>query len=198
MPPKDPVKFAFVLKPVDDLLPSVSKPEGYDQIIVIGVVHIDVLTHFRSSLTGPSPSNHNNSRLNANRMLRAKKILAYVAERIDPTFSEEPAEGELRPEEYLELYCQNTVCFCPRILTRRGEWISDYLPVNPPQHDTSRDPRAYLALLRRHEPLLQVEWQERAPNTWRPGQSRSIRFSESKSESAPPPRHGEYSRRSER
>lgn len=49
MPPKDPVKFAFVLKPVDDLLPSVSKPEGYDQIIVIGVVHIDVLTHFRSS-----------------------------------------------------------------------------------------------------------------------------------------------------
>lgn len=43
-------------------------------------------------------------------MLRTKKVLAYVAERIDPTFTEEPAEGELRPEEYLELYCQNMVC----------------------------------------------------------------------------------------
>ncbi|KAI1388425.1 WD40 repeat-like protein [Hypoxylon trugodes] len=45
-----------------------------------------------------------NSRLNANRMLRVKKILAYVAERIDPQ-TEEPQPGALKPEEYLELYC---------------------------------------------------------------------------------------------
>ncbi|RYP06693.1 hypothetical protein DL764_002995 [Monosporascus ibericus] len=45
-----------------------------------------------------------NSRLNANRMLRVKKILAYVAERIDPTYSEDDTDA-LRPEEYLELYC---------------------------------------------------------------------------------------------
>ena len=49
-----------------------------------------------------------NSRLNANRMLRAKKILAYVAERIDPQpVIQEP--DALKPEDYLELYCQNQV-----------------------------------------------------------------------------------------
>ncbi|RYP53116.1 hypothetical protein DL769_010562 [Monosporascus sp. CRB-8-3] len=45
-----------------------------------------------------------NNRLNANRMLRVKKILAYVAERIDPTYSEDDTDA-LKPEEYLELYC---------------------------------------------------------------------------------------------
>ncbi|KAF7512154.1 hypothetical protein GJ744_002316 [Endocarpon pusillum] len=45
-------------------------------------------------------------RLNANRMLRAKKILAYVAERIEaqPT---EPEENPMKVEEYLELYCHD-------------------------------------------------------------------------------------------
>ena len=48
-----------------------------------------------------------NNRLNANRMLRTKKILSYVAERIEPA----PAQGEerMKPEEYLELWCQNQV-----------------------------------------------------------------------------------------
>lgn len=41
-------------------------------------------------------------------MLRAKKILAYVAERIDPLYDERQ-EGGMKPEEYLELYCQNMV-----------------------------------------------------------------------------------------
>ena len=41
-------------------------------------------------------------------MLRAKKILAYVAERIEPQ-PEEPDPEALKPEEYLELYCQNQV-----------------------------------------------------------------------------------------
>ncbi|KAL8654161.1 MAG: hypothetical protein Q9210_001677 [Variospora velana] len=47
-----------------------------------------------------------NSRLNANRMLRAKKICAYVAERIEPQ-PEHPDPNALKPEEYLELYCQD-------------------------------------------------------------------------------------------
>lgn len=49
-----------------------------------------------------------NNRLNANRMLRVKKILAYVAERIE-TPAEEPEEDALRPDEYLELYCNDQV-----------------------------------------------------------------------------------------
>ena len=49
-----------------------------------------------------------NNRLNANRMLRVKKILAYIAERIEPQ-PEEPEPDALRPEEYLELYCNDMV-----------------------------------------------------------------------------------------
>lgn len=77
IPPKEPVKVSFVLYPYRDELPSISAADG-------------------------------NNRLNANRMLRVKKILAYVAERIEP-----PADGEtpepdaLKPEEYLELYCND-------------------------------------------------------------------------------------------
>lgn len=39
-------------------------------------------------------------------MLRAKKVLAYVAERIE-TLPEQPDPGEVKPEDYLELYCQD-------------------------------------------------------------------------------------------
>lgn len=39
-------------------------------------------------------------------MLRARKILAYVAERIEPAPTE-PDVDAMRPEEYLELWCQN-------------------------------------------------------------------------------------------
>ncbi|RDW75105.1 WD repeat protein-like protein [Coleophoma cylindrospora] len=52
------------------------------------------------SIAGPD----GNSRLNANRMLRVKKILGYVAERIEAA-PETPDPDALRPEEYLELYC---------------------------------------------------------------------------------------------
>jgi WD repeat-containing protein 48 len=40
-------------------------------------------------------------------MLRARKILSYVAERIEPAPSKDEAEEgtALRPDEYLELYC---------------------------------------------------------------------------------------------
>ncbi|KAI9870737.1 MAG: hypothetical protein M1830_003862 [Pleopsidium flavum] len=39
-------------------------------------------------------------------MLRARKILAHVAERIEPQ-PEHQDPNALKPEEYLELYCQN-------------------------------------------------------------------------------------------
>lgn len=41
-------------------------------------------------------------------MLRVKKILAYVAERIEAA-PEHPDPNALRPEEYLELYCYDQV-----------------------------------------------------------------------------------------
>lgn len=47
------------------------------------------------------------TRLNANRMLRARKIMGYVAERIEPPRENE--EGAMKPEEYLELYCNDRV-----------------------------------------------------------------------------------------
>ena len=39
-------------------------------------------------------------------MLRAKKVLAYVAERIENP-SEQPDFEVVKPEDYLELYCQD-------------------------------------------------------------------------------------------
>ncbi|KAI8715705.1 hypothetical protein NCS52_01078800 [Fusarium sp. LHS14.1] len=47
-----------------------------------------------------------NNRLNANRMLRVRKILAYIAERVEPPL-EEGEEETHKPEEYLELYCND-------------------------------------------------------------------------------------------
>jgi WD repeat-containing protein 48 len=49
-----------------------------------------------------------NARLNANRMLRVRKILAYAAERIEEA-PEHPDPNALKPEEYLELYCYDQV-----------------------------------------------------------------------------------------
>jgi WD repeat-containing protein 48 len=49
-------------------------------------------------------------------MLRVKKILAYVAERIHPGAADEPEEDQLKPEEYLELYCNEQVRFYARSL----------------------------------------------------------------------------------
>ncbi|PNS18473.1 UBP9-binding protein bun107 [Sphaceloma murrayae] len=68
-----------------------------------------VLDPWKSEL--PVIATDGNNRLNANRMLRARKILAYVAERIEPA----PADGQYRddngevvqPEDYLELWCNS-------------------------------------------------------------------------------------------
>lgn len=54
----------------------------------------------------PAIASDGNNRLNANRMLRARKIMAYIAERIEPQ-PEQPDPNALKPEEYLELYCNN-------------------------------------------------------------------------------------------
>jgi WD repeat-containing protein 48 len=56
------------------------------------------------SIAGPD----GNSRLNANRMLRVKKILGYVAERME-VVSDPTEANTLKPEEYLELYCNDQV-----------------------------------------------------------------------------------------
>ncbi|KAJ5246229.1 Protein of unknown function DUF3337 [Penicillium chermesinum] len=92
IPMKEQVKIAFILKPFDDSLPPIAKPE------------------VASATSGPANTTNNNSRLNANRMLRAKKVLAYVAERIDPPRPEDPEGSAMPPEEYLELYCQKIQC----------------------------------------------------------------------------------------
>ncbi|KGO35869.1 Protein of unknown function DUF3337 [Penicillium expansum] len=95
IPFKEQTKIAFVLKPFDDTLPPVVKPEPPAP---------------NGAPPGNLNTNNNGSRLNANRMLRTKKVLAYVAERIDPANPDEPAESAMAPEEYLELYCQKMLC----------------------------------------------------------------------------------------
>ena len=86
------MKVSFVLQPWQDLLPSIAGPDGYVRHLLFS----HPLTYSR------------NSRLNANRMLRVKKILAYVAERIEAA-PEHPDPNALKPEEYLELYCYDQV-----------------------------------------------------------------------------------------
>ena len=94
-PLKDIVKVSFILEPWQNTLPSIST-DGY----IPFMTPPDKVA--RANNTGQS-----NNRLNANRMLRARKILSYVAERIEPPPAKD--EEELKPEEYLELYCQNQV-----------------------------------------------------------------------------------------
>ena len=87
IPSKEPVKVSFILYPWQDTLPVITVAED------------------------------GNNRLNANRMLRVRKILAYVAERIDPLYAADLENADqqdrpvdiMRPEEYLELYCNDQV-----------------------------------------------------------------------------------------
>lgn len=81
IPPKETNKVSFVLTPAAD-----------------------------STLPGIASAD-GNARLNANRMLRSKKILSYVAERIEaPPDPDAPKPGdELRPEEYMDLLCHGEV-----------------------------------------------------------------------------------------
>ncbi|KAF4587625.1 WD repeat protein [Ophiocordyceps camponoti-floridani] len=68
-------------------------------------VKVSFVLHPMDDLPPILPSDGTN-RLNANRMLRVKKILAYVAEKIEEQVESEEADG-LMPEEYLELYCND-------------------------------------------------------------------------------------------
>ncbi|KAL7270779.1 hypothetical protein RUND412_006501 [Rhizina undulata] len=93
VPFKEIVKVSFVLMPWKDELPVLPSETGSDG---------------------------KNSRLNANRMLRAKKIIAYVAERLQPPFMNASfvPEGEgsaLKPENWLELICHDQIV--PGIMT---------------------------------------------------------------------------------
>ena len=70
-----------------------------------------VLTpHPDSQLPGIASAD-GNARLNANRMLRSKKILGYVSERIEaPPDPDNPRLGDdLKAEEYMDLICQGQV-----------------------------------------------------------------------------------------
>lgn len=86
-----------------------------NQIPIKDPVKISFVLHPMDNL--PPIASDGNSRLNANRMLRVKKILAYISERIEPEQDEDP--NALKPEEYLELYCNDQVgpflyCFISR------------------------------------------------------------------------------------
>ena len=70
-------------------------------------VKISFVLHPMGDLLPLAPAEGNN-RLNANRMLRVKKILAYVSERIED-LPEEPPADSLPPEQYLDLYCNEQV-----------------------------------------------------------------------------------------
>jgi len=94
---------SFILEPYQNALPSISA-DGYLPFSI----PFEQAARANSKLS--------NNRLNANRMLRARKILGYVAERIEqaPTKEElEQMEERLRPEEYLELWCNGQVSHLP-------------------------------------------------------------------------------------
>jgi WD repeat-containing protein 48 len=93
---------SFILEPHSNALPSIAA-DGYLPFSI----PFDQAAKANSKLS--------NNRLNANRMLRARKILGYVAERIEaaPTKEDLAKEledgGRLRPEDYLELWCNGQV-----------------------------------------------------------------------------------------
>jgi hypothetical protein len=62
-------------------------------------------------------------------MLRARKILSYIAERIEPQ-PEKPDPNALRPEEYLELYCHEQV-YCSSKQSQSGPQLTTAQLVSP-------------------------------------------------------------------
>ena len=93
----------------------------------------------------PQVSSDGNTRLNANRMLRAKKILAYVAERIKPKNDDEV----MKPEEYLELYCHDQVSSIKTL----GRLLT--LVAHSAHHDSSYHSGSRLERRRRRPAILQ-------------------------------------------
>lgn len=122
-----------------------------NQIPVKDVVKISFILEPWQDLL-PSIASDGNNRLNANRMLRTKKILAYVAERIEPASEREATD--LKPEDYLELWCQNQVS-CMSSNGGGREWKETMMTNmrtcvdRPHHHDPCHDPLAFVAWRRR-------------------------------------------------
>jgi hypothetical protein len=102
-----------------------------------------------------SESLNRNARLNANRMLRAKKILSYVAERIEPA-TEKLDPDALKPEEYLDLYCHDQVRAFP------PDKYCDFLTIADcsSQHHPCYTPSSYLEDGGRRCAILQSQRKE--------------------------------------
>ena len=131
-----------MLEPHQNALPSISA-DGYIPFS---------LPFETASLANAKLSNN---RLNANRMLRARKILGYVAERIEPAPSKEEIEqaeasgGILKPEEYLELYCNGQVrqpfTLSSHLLENRSKYVLEYVRLmsRPAAHSSHHDTCVY-------------------------------------------------------
>lgn len=146
LPPKDIVKVSFILEPFQNLLPSISS-DGY----------LPFSIPFEQA--AKANSKLSNNRLNANRMLRARKILGYVAERIEapPTKEEAEDEGRLKPEEYLELWCHGQVCFYLRWCLEAC-YDADMCEAYSANYDLGLSSSSRLAWWRRRPTLLQGQW----------------------------------------
>jgi WD repeat-containing protein 48 len=102
--------------------------------------------------TLPPVSAEGNTRLNANRMLRGRKILSYVADRIEPA-SDRPDASVMKPEDYLELHCHDQV----RSISSLGFWrlfLLIFFLGDSPNHDIEYHPNTRLAITRRCDPVL--------------------------------------------
>lgn len=118
IPPKEIVKVSFTLEPYNKELPYVTAHEGYVRVFSMICLITDRLTL------------HSTERLNANRMLRARKILGYVADRLEKDQDGLPVPVNpdgLKPEEYLELYCQDKVS--RRVLLLLSSFPCPFFPI---------------------------------------------------------------------
>lgn len=86
-------------------------------------------------------------------MLRAKKICAYITERIEPQ-PEHPDPHALKPEDYLELYCQDRVS---RILFVAGCPDLTEFTACAAKHHTCNTTSVYLENGRRCVTVLQIK-----------------------------------------
>jgi WD repeat-containing protein 48 len=106
----------------------------------------------------PPIATDGNSRLNANRMLRVKKILGYISERIEPEQEEDP--NALKPEEYLELYCNDQVrspYFFPSFTDVSISNNKPLLTAATSNNEPSHPPNPCLEGWKRHYALLQSQ-----------------------------------------
>jgi len=94
-------------------------------------------------------------------MLRVRKILAHVAERIEPQPGHQDPNA-LKPEEYLELHCQNQVSQSSgvQIYHKASDIVLMSSVACTTHHDSGHDPDSYLEDGRRRDALLQSQRSE--------------------------------------